>query len=66
MSTKSMSDVSYDKEVKSTAQERYWKGPYRTRKCTDIFCFLIWIVFWGVIIYFAIYGYAKGDLNNIA
>ncbi len=36
------------------------------RKCTDVCCFMIWVLFWIVIIGFAIYGFTKGDLNNIA
>lgn len=41
-------------------------GPMRKRKCTDVICFIIWVLFWGVVIAFSIYGYIKGDLNNIA
>ena len=41
-------------------------GPMRKRKCTDVICFIIWILFWISVIAFAIFGYIKGDLGNIA
>jgi hypothetical protein len=39
--------------------------PTQDRKCTDIFCALLFIVFTGVSIYAACYGFGKGDLSNI-
>lgn len=39
--------------------------PTQDRKCTDIFCALLFFVFTAVSIYAAFYGFGKGDLSNI-
>ena len=46
--------------------KNYEHLPTRKRKCTDIICMIFWVLFWSLLISFSIYGFVKGDLNNIA
>lgn len=39
--------------------------PTQNRKCTDVICALIFIIFTGASIYAAFYGFSNGDLSNI-
>lgn len=39
--------------------------PTQNRKCTDIFCALLFLIATGASVYAALYGFTKGDLNNI-
>jgi len=39
--------------------------PTQDRKCTDIICALLFIIFTGASIYAAFYGFSNGDLTNI-
>ena len=47
-------------------ESKQTKGPMRTRKFTDIFCLIIFIAFWVLIGYIAIFAYSKGQYSNIA
>lgn len=42
------------------------KPHLRKRKCTDIICLLIWILFWILVVIFAVWAYSRGNLDNIA
>src|SRR3990167_4691123 len=42
------------------------KYPTPNRSCTDVLCCLIFLVFWGLSAYAAIYGFNNGNLENIA
>ena len=53
-------------EYEDYDEKNVLNGPIRPRKCTDIICLIIWILFWGLIIGVAIFSFVKGDLKNIA
>lgn len=36
------------------------------RSCTDLFCCILFVLFWGVFAYGAIYGFEYGDINKLA
>lgn len=42
------------------------EGPLKTRKCTDVLCFLVFAAFWVFIFVIAFIGFSKGNLNQIA
>lgn len=35
------------------------------RECTDVFCCLLILINFGVLIAFALYGYTNGDTSNV-
>lgn len=41
-------------------------GLTTNRHCTDVCCCIIWVLFFTFCIFSAIYGYTKGNLNNVA
>lgn len=48
------------------AYDPNFQGPVKNRKCTDILCLALFIVFlcgWGVVAYFAI---QKGDIDRVS
>ena len=48
------------------AKDPVLNGPPRERKCTDILCALLCVLFVGLIIVISIWAYKEGDLNKIA
>lgn len=53
-------------EYENYDEKKVLNGPIRPRKCTDIICFIIWVLFWGLILGITIFSLIKGNIKNIA
>ena len=42
------------------------KGPIRTRKCTDVCCLIIFLLFIGLVAVVSVFSYIEGDMDNVA
>lgn len=55
-----------DNKVEQNKQEKDdYQGPTRKRSCTDCFCTLIMLAFWGLNVYIIIAAYKNGNPNNL-
>jgi len=48
-----------------TVNQELKDGPIKERKCTDIFCILLFILFAGTYIYSIVYGYQNNHIHQL-
>ena len=47
-------------------EEQYGDGPDQNRKCTDILCLVLFLVFIGVMVYISIVAFTTGNPKYLA